>query len=235
MTADMIALLGEAHKRSSISKHAGYFAKWASFALRCQLAVLPAAPLELASFLLESAREDSTASPTISRCSAVRVFALSGTPNPMDHVLCSAIPEALCRRFGLAAKKKPHLLQRLAARVDAIITRQLGNDHKLATLPTCFRITLMYEGCLRWYDLDQICFGDIIVSATYLRIFVQSAETDAYRLGQWVTIAVSDPPTEASTLLMQVLEALALLWRAITQQTRKLLGENLVVVLQCGK
>ena len=132
-------------------------------------------------------------------------------------------------------KEATPLAARLAARVDAIITRQLGNDHKLATLPTCFRITLMYEGCLRWYDLDQICFGDIIVSATYLRIFVQSAETDAYRLGQWVTIAVSDPPTEASTLLMQVLEALALLWRAITQQTRKLLGENLVVVLQCGK
>ena len=220
-TPDMIALLGEARKRSSISKHAGYFAKWASFALRRHLAVLPVAPLEFASFLLESAREDSTASPTMSRCSAVRFFAtLSGTPNPMDHVLCGTIREALCRRLGLAAKKKLPLLQR---DVDAIITRQLGSDHQLATLLTCFRIALMYEGCLRWHDLDQICFGDIIVTATYLRIFVQSAKTDAYRHGQWVTIAVSDSPTAASTLLRQVLEALALLWRAITPQTRKLL------------
>ena len=127
----------------------------------------------------------------------------------MDHVLCSTKREALCRRLGLAAKKKLPLLQR---DVDAIITRQLGNDHTLATLFTCFRIALMYEGCLRWHDLDQICFGDIIVTATYLRIFVQSAKTDAYRHGQWVTIAVSDSPTAASTLLRQVLEALALLW-----------------------
>ena len=54
----MIALLGDARKHSSISKHAEYFAKWASFALRRQLDVLPVAPLEFASFLLEFARED---------------------------------------------------------------------------------------------------------------------------------------------------------------------------------
>ena len=46
----------------------------------------------------------------------------------MDHVLCSTKREALCRRLGLAAKKKLPLLQR---DVDAIITRQLGNDHTL--------------------------------------------------------------------------------------------------------
>jgi hypothetical protein len=73
-TPDMIALLGEARKSSSLSKHAGYFAKWAAFALRRQLEVLPVEPLEFASFLLEAAREDRTASPTMSRCSAVRFY-----------------------------------------------------------------------------------------------------------------------------------------------------------------
>ena len=71
----------------------------------------------------------------------------------------------------------------------------------------------MYESCLRWHELDQIRFGDIITTASYLRVFIQSAKTDAYRHGQWVTIAVNNSPTVASTLLMQVLEALALLWR----------------------
>ena len=81
----------------------------------------------------------------------------------------------------------------------------------------------MYESCLRWHELDQIRFGDIITTASYLRVFIQSAKTDAYRHGQWVTIAVNNSPIAASTLLMQVLEALALLWRAATPRTRKLL------------
>ena len=57
-----------------------------------------------------------------------------------------------------------------------------------------------------------------------MRIFIQSAKTDSYRQGQWVTIAIKtdsyrqgqwimiathDPPSAASTLLMQVLIALA--------------------------
>ena len=218
-TPNMIEILGAARKPSSIVKHTGYFAKWAAFAISRRLEVLPVAPLEFASFLLESAREDHTASPTMSRCSAVRFFTtLSGTANPMDHVLCSTIRKALWRRLGMAAKKKPPLLQQNVAN---IITRQLSQDHTMETILTCFRIALMYEGCLRWHDLDQICFGDIIITATYLRIYIQSAKTDAYRAGQWVTIAIGDSPSSASNLLMQVLEALTRLWQRAPSTTRK--------------
>ena len=114
----IIALLGGAKNRSSIIKHAGYFAKWASFAIRPHLDVLPVPPLEFASFLLESAREDRTTS--VSRCSAFRFFSiLSCTQNPLDHILCSTIREALCRRLGVPATKKMPVLQH---NVDAIIS-----------------------------------------------------------------------------------------------------------------
>ena len=125
--------------------------------------------------------------------------------------------EALCRRLGKAATKKLPLLQ---SNVNAIISRQLGQNHKLDTLLTCFHIALMYEGCLRWHDLAQICFGDIIFTETYLRIFIQSAKTDAYRQGQWVTVAVSAAPTTASTLPTQVLETLSLLWSSASPRSR---------------
>ena len=78
----------------------------------------------------------------------------------------------------------------------------------------------MYEGCLRWHDLNQICFGDIVITATYLRIFIQSAKTDAYRQGQWVTIATDTSQTAAYSLLLRIIAEISRVWQTTPDNVR---------------
>ena len=63
----------------------------------------------------------------------------------------------------------------------------------------------MYEGCLRWHDIHQLLFGDIIITPSFLRLSIQLAKTDTYREGQWITIASSDDPFSACQILKRVL------------------------------
>ena len=120
-------------------------------------------------------------SPTLSRCDAASFFCdFSNTQNLMRHSLCRMIKEALKHRLGFRGKKKLPLLHE---HISAIFTRQATQSHTLHTLVTCFRMATMYEGCLRWHDLAQVTFGDIIITKTFLRIFVEQAKTDAYRKG----------------------------------------------------
>ena len=84
----------------------------------------------------------------------------------------------------------------------------------------CLGISLMYDGCLRWGDIQQLKYGDIVISTQYFRLFIESAKTDAYRQGQWVTIAISESPSSSFSLLMQVLEAITIFghsrqWRCV--------------------
>jgi hypothetical protein len=81
----------------------------------------------------------------------------------------------------------------------------------------------MYEGCLRWHDLAQINFGDIVITKEFIRIFIQSAKTDAYRQGQWVTMGTSTARFASYSLLAQVLDAIAFLWTHVNTNTRQIL------------
>ena len=100
-----------------------------------------------------SARDDTTASLTLSRCSAAAYFGqLAAVANPMDHSLCRLVREALLRRLGLRGRKKLPLLR---TQVDSTINRHLSSNHTLETLERCFLIALMYDGCLRWSDSNS--------------------------------------------------------------------------------
>lgn len=218
----LIDLVSLARKPTTFKKHAGYFTTWIAYAQLKRTRIFPISPFDFANYLMESAIGDKTASPTLSRCDAISFFCeLSNTENPMESSLCRMIKEALKRRLGIRGKKKLPLLQE---QLSAIFSRQLGNSHTLHTVVTCFRIALMYEGCLRWHDLAQINFGDIIITKDFIRIFVQSAKTDAYRQGQWVTIATSTKRFAAYSLLAQVLDAIAFLWTHANTNTRRILA-----------
>lgn len=225
LSPELVALVGSARKLGTVVKHSGYFAKWVAFMEQQNLPPLPIPPHSFAEFLVGSARKDTTASPTLSRCSAASYYSnLAAVPNPMAHPLCQLVRDALFRRLGLRGRKKSPLLR---IHIDAIITRHLGASHSLETLLRCFHITVMYEGCLRWSDLKQLTFGDIVVSVDYLRLFIESAKNDQYRAGQWVTIATSLRPTSAYSLLLRLLESLTLLWSNASPVVRYQLASTL--------
>ena len=210
LSPGLIALLDLVRKPSTLNGHAPYFQKWKIFCNMRGLPVLPAAPMAVAAFLFESAAHDRTASPTLNRSAALSFFChMAGTPNPMAHPLCVQVKSALLRKLGMIGSKKIPLLQ---CQLLHILHMRLSVIHTLPTLLQCFHMAIMYEGCLRWHDLAQILFGDIIITQSFLRLFIQSAKTDTYRQGQWVTIATSQDPYSACQLLHRILLYLTRLW-----------------------
>ena len=70
----------------------------------------------------------------------------------------------------IGAKKLPLLQSQLLR----ILHMKLSIPHTLPTLLSllqCFRMALMYEGCLRWHDRAQILFDDII-TLSLLRLVI---------------------------------------------------------------
>lgn len=224
---ELLSLVSKIRKPGTLNTYALAFATWHSFANRRHNMTIPIQPLEFATFLISAAQNDRTISPTLNRCNAASFFSsLAGTQNPVAHPLCKHVKEALYRELGLAGNRKLPLLQ---SQVQQILTYQLSSNHNLQTLLTCFRIALMYEGCMRWSDMLQIEFGDIIITHQYLRIFIQSAKTDSHREGQWATIATSAETTSAYNLLLHVLEALAYLWSRASNDLKQALVASIHV------
>jgi hypothetical protein len=197
-------------KTSTINNHTLYFQKWQDFCLSHRIPFFSAPPLAVAAFLFEAAVGDHTASPTLNRCGAISFFChMAGTPDPMTHPLCKQIKSALQRKLGVLGTKKTPLMYN---QIIHILHERLTSTCEFDTLMTGFHIVTMYEGCLRWHDLHQILFGDIIITPTFLRLFIQSAKTDTYREGQWVTIAASDDPFSACQILQKVLHKIVQYW-----------------------
>jgi hypothetical protein len=229
LSPGLLALLGLVRKPSTLNGHAPYFQKWQTFCHSRCIPILPATPLAVAAFLYEAASHDQTASPTLNRCGAISFFChLAGTPNPMLHPLCTQIKSALLRSLGMIGAKKLPILQ---SQLLHILHMRLSVPHDLPTLLQCFQMALMYEGCLRWHDLAQILFGDIIITPTFLRLFIQSAKTDTYRQGQWVTIASSSDPYSACQLLHRLLRYLTRLWAQSPLVSRQSLLASLPMAL----
>ena len=160
-----MSLLDLVRKPSTLNGKAPYFLKWQAFCRARGLPIFPASPLAVGAFLFESTSRDRTASPTLNRCGAIPFFChMAGTPNPMAHPFCAQVKAALLRKLGLVEAKKLPLLQ---CQLLHILHRHLTVPHNLPTLLTCFHMALMYEGCLRWHDLAQIQFGDIIITSAF--------------------------------------------------------------------
>ena len=222
---DLISLVGSSREASTLDKYVSYFLPWLSFARDSSIPALPVSPFVFAEFLTSSASNNRTVSPTLSRCTAISYFcSLAGSPSPMDHVLCQTIREALRRRLGTRGHKKFPLMR---THVNSLLERLLSASTSLATLLFCFQIAIMYEGCLRWCDLAQLLFGDIVITNSYLRLFIEQSKTDVYRQGQWVTLPLSRDPFSAYSLLLRLMDALIALWQHSSPPMRFRLASSL--------
>jgi hypothetical protein len=128
----------------------------------------------------------------------------------MEHILCQTIREALHRHLGVLGHKKFPLMR---THVDSILGKILSTSTALDALLFCFQIAITYEGCLRWCDLAQLTFGDIVITSSYLRLFIEQSKTDVYRQGQWVTLPLSNEPFSAYSLLIRIMDTLKELWK----------------------
>lgn len=224
ISPELLNLLGSTRKPSTINLHATQFHKWQVYTKKLGLTTLPAKPLVVAAYLAEAAKGDSTASPTLNRCNAISYFSqLAATNNPLAHPLCQNIKEALKRKLGITGRKKTPLLR---CQIIQMIHLHLSQHSELSTLMTCLHIALMYEGCLRWNDLAQLQFGDIVITPLFLRLFIQAAKTDAYREGQWITIESSHLQYSASRLLSSVLARLTYIWSNSDMQTKAIMYDR---------
>jgi hypothetical protein len=203
LSSEIVQLLTQARKPGTVYGHALVFRRWKAYAAARGAPALPANPLMVTNFLIETARNDVTASPTLNRSRAIAFFThLAGTPNPMNHPLCKSIKEGLHRKLGIRGIKKAPLLYH---QVAGLIQNHVHTSREDQMV--CLLIAIMYEGCLRWSDIAQMTFGDIVITPTFMRLFIEQAKTDADRLGQWVTIAASGKEGSAWNLLVKCIKS----------------------------
>ena len=90
-----------------------------------------------------------------------------------------------------------------------------------------YRVTLMYEGCLRWSDLHQLTFGDCKQTPSSLRLCIPAAKNDHQNQGQWATIPASSDPLSAYMLYTRVLQELGTIWdHATVPQRRYIMNQD---------
>ena len=166
---------------------------------------------------------DHSAAPTSARCAAATFFSrLAGTQTPLLHLICTLIRDALFRQHGKPRHPKSPLL---AKHLRVILTSHLFPDANLEALLTCLRITLMYEGCLRWSDLHQLTFGSCTLTPLHMCICITAAKNDKFHQGQWVTVPFSSDPISSFALFVKVRAKLIHIWdQASTQTCMTILG-----------
>jgi hypothetical protein len=165
-------------KTSMINNHTPYFQKWQDFCLSHRIPFFSAPHLAVAAFFLRPQSGIILPVPT------------SIVEEPF-LLLPYGWYTSIMRKLGVLGTKKTPLMYNQIIR---ILHERLTSTCEFDTLMTGFHIVTMYEGCLRWHDLHQLLFDDIIITSTFLRLFIQSAKTDTYREGLLVTIAASDDP-----------------------------------------
>ena len=93
--------------------------------------------------------------------------------------------------------KNPLLKEHVNQIVQHFLQRNTTQDHT-----NTFRVTLAYEGTLRWED-----FADTLRRLYYhTRVFLVDTKTDNYKSGQWATFSASPTETLAYTLLQNLVK-----------------------------
>jgi integrase len=196
-------------KSNTFNTHAGYFNKWQAWCDRHGKTALPADPWDVAEYLhVETIRCDESnlsASPISHIISALSCASrLAGMDNPADHIVVKMAKEAAVRLLGFRNRKMHPLYEQHIKR----LYKQFAAPevpHTPEDLQFFFMVALAYDACLRWDDLVDIRFGDMIWTKEYVKIFLVSCKTDKQKDGQWCTIMVSDKPYSAFRILLRIL------------------------------
>ena len=197
------------------------------------LATTPICPFFFANYLLISAADDSSISPTDHRCNAAAFFCnLATIAVPTTHPEVSDVRNILLRKLGRRGMAKSPLLGDHLQQIYAKLFPADGSHRNDADELKYFRIRLQWETQTRYSDLAGLnpsLFGDLLITASYIRIFMTTSKTDQIRKGHWVTMLASSNPASAYQSLLRVLRILQQRWDSLPIRVQKQVAADLHV------
>ena len=148
---------------------------------------LPAKSHYVALYLLELSQKSNTHAPV-----SLAYYAISwahksaGINDPTKGDLPRMVKEAACRNLGQGKNKKDPVS---VSAITKIVNKFVTLDSDLMDLRIACICILGFTAFLRFDELSQIKFCDVLFGKSYVKIFLEQSKTDVYRAGEWVYIS----------------------------------------------
>lgn len=218
--AELLVLGG--NSASTLNQYAGEIHRWQVYATQWGMKDFPVDAYAMATWLVSTALNDSTASPTMNRIAAVcwGDSKVGGKPSGSlsGHPLIVATRLGLRRKLGLRQEQRKAMMPTHLHQMYLRFAKE--NDAPLQDIQTMTQLALAMEGALRADDLASVAIGSIILSGSVLQVFVAGSKTDRYKDGQWATVALSDVAESASQLVSRYAVILRRTWAGLPVEAR---------------
>ena len=198
-------ILKKSRSKKTLTKYTCYFNKWAKWCTQFEEVVpFPAENCHFALFMISLIQIGESYNIIKSSYYAVKHFHNINTkPDPTNSTLAGYLLEAAKRLCHRPTIKKQPINSDHVHKIFEIITK---DGLSLLDLRNFTIIILSYTGFLRYDEVSNLMFGDILLFDTHMKIFIEHSKTDQYQEGAWVYIARLDSPVCPVKTLKRYLE-----------------------------
>uniref|UniRef100_A0A7M5X3W6 Tyr recombinase domain-containing protein n=1 Tax=Clytia hemisphaerica TaxID=252671 RepID=A0A7M5X3W6_9CNID len=186
-------ILTKARAESTINKYSCYFKKWERWCATFEeVQPFPAKDFHFVLYIISLIQLGESFHVIESVFYAVKHFHnVASKPDPTSSTLAEYILEAAKRICHRKSSKKEPITSDHIRKIFQLIN---GDQANLLDLRNFTIIILSYAGFLRYDEVSNLIFGDILVFETYMKLFIEKSKTDQHREGAWVYIAKLDSP-----------------------------------------
>ena len=172
----------------TVRNYLAAFQKWKVWCSQYrEIQSLPAKPHFIALYLLYlSQNSESHAPVSLAFYSISWAHRSAGLNDPTKGDLPKMVREAAVRKLGQGNNKKDPISSNT---MSQIVDKYAHVNADLMELRIAAICILSFTGFLRYDELSNIKFCDVLFGSNYMKIFLESSKTDVYRIGHWVYIS----------------------------------------------
>ena len=172
----------------TVKNYVAGFQKWKDWCKNYdEIVSLPAEPHYIALYLLNLSQNANSHAPvSLAFYSISWAHRSAGLTDPTKGDLPKMVREAAVRKLGQGNNAKDPISSNTMSK---IIEKYAHNDADLMDLRIAAMCILSFTAFLRFDELSNIKYCDILFGSEYMKIFLESSKTDVYRVGEWVYVA----------------------------------------------
>ena len=189
-------LLAVSRAPSTLKGYHAHFQKWKAWAARFpEVIFFPALELHVALYLVSLIQSGYSFTTISLAYYTISFFHKScAVRNPCDSSFVKAVLEG-CKRFSAKSVSTTKRLPILPEHLHALVDKFAGSDAGLPDIrDVCFCL-VAFAGFLRFNELCNIKWSDIVFKDTYFALYIPRSKTDQYGSGATRVVARTGNPT----------------------------------------
>ena len=188
MAAHLPEMALSCRQDKTVRNYLSAYNKWKSWCSKYEeVEHLPAKSQYVALYLLEISQNSKTHAPVSLAYYAISwAHRSSGVNDPTKGDLPRMVKEAACRSLGHGHNKKEPIS---VSAITKIVNKFVNANSDLMDLRIACICILGFTAFLRFDELSQLKFCDILFAKDYLKVFLEQSKTDVYRAGEWVYVS----------------------------------------------